>query len=717
MGQFNLWVRWWRKVWDVVLKPGITLLNRLQFMGKFALIGIVVLAPLLLLAGLSIRDSSASVSAIQRQIDGLAAIKTSGKLMYTLEGHWRLWENVQTGSVGTEQLKPVEAELAQAVRTLGSYAAKEGHNKSIQASWSSIIKQWEQLSGKGVELRRLEREKLHMGLNRELTQLIEQIGLESGILFDLQPELFQIKDEAVRKFPVLISQMMFLQIETLDAYTNASTLKTISANDKNKIASEAEAVSNSWEIIYKVSSDSDHAVLYQGLKADDAQVQQTVVQLIEEFQTKIVWPIKIIMEQEEWSKQANATSEGFYKLWSKRNDWIDVKLKENAINARKNILLIQLLSVVAVVMVVYLFLALYRSIASVVADLKLAAARLAAGDLAARLHVRTKDELQVVADSFNHIGESFRGVLIEVSEASGQLAASAEQMSINAKQTSQATEHIAEIAEQLAVGADQQAYTVEGSAQTIDSVSAQIYQIAANARSAAETTIAAYESSSVGGSTVQTATRQMKTISISVEGLAHVITELAGKSQEISQITRVITDLSQQTNLLSLNAAIEAARAGEHGRGFAVVAGEVKKLAEQSSRASQQIAGLIDYIRDEISKAQQSMQSATGEVNIGLEVVGTAGSLFSEIERFVHEANGKVRDVSEATGQISAGTEQIVRSITEIAAVAQTAAEGTRNVSAAAQEQLASMQEVTSSSRELTHMAAQLQTLVDKFKL
>jgi methyl-accepting chemotaxis protein len=342
---------------------------------------------------------------------------------------------------------------------------------------------------------------------------------------------------------------------------------------------------------------------------------------------------------------------------------------------------------------------------------------IANGDLSQRANIKSKDEFGQLGASFNLMVDSLRTVLTEVGESSSQLAASAEQLSASAEQTSKATEHIADAAQQMADGANEQVHTVEGSAQRIHEVSANIQQITVSSQSAADTTTKASEKSSEGGQAIQTAIGQMSSISGSVDGVAKVIDRLAVTSEEIGQITGAITQIAQQTNLLSLNAAIEAARAGEHGRGFAVVANEVKKLAEQSSKSAEQIAALIHAIQGEIGKAQESMQSATKEVGLGIEVVHTAGSLFAEIERFVGEVGSQVREVTDATQQISAGTTQVVQAIEGIANVAQTTASGTENVSAAAEEQLASMEEISSSSAALTHMAGELQVLVDKFKL
>ncbi|WP_373229156.1 methyl-accepting chemotaxis protein [Cohnella sp.] len=343
--------------------------------------------------------------------------------------------------------------------------------------------------------------------------------------------------------------------------------------------------------------------------------------------------------------------------------------------------------------------------------------KISEGDLSRRVEVKEKDEFGQLGETFNHMVDSLRTVLLEVSQSSSQVAASAQQLSASAEQTSIATEHIASLAGEMAEGANQQVHLVEEGARTIRDVSATIQEIAASAKEVANTATKAAEMSSEGGRAIQTAAGQMHSINGSVDGVGHVIARLANTSKEIGQITKTITEIAQQTNLLSLNAAIEAARAGEHGRGFAVVAGEVKKLAEQSSESAEQIAALIQAIRSEIGEAQNSMQSATKEVSLGMEVVHTAGSLFSEIERIVDEVGSQVQEVSAASQQISAGASQVVQSIEGIAGVAQSAASGTENVSAAAEEQLASMEEISASSAALTNLAEELQVLVDKFKL
>jgi methyl-accepting chemotaxis protein len=339
------------------------------------------------------------------------------------------------------------------------------------------------------------------------------------------------------------------------------------------------------------------------------------------------------------------------------------------------------------------------------------------GDLNHRVNIKAKGELGELGESFNLMVDSLRTVLMEVGRSSDQLATSAEELSASSGQTSTATEHIAGIMEQMVNGANEQVKKVGDSVQTIHEVSTNINHIVNSAQTAASTTVQASKKSTEGARVVQTAVEQMNSISGSVGGLGVVISHLATTSQEIGQIIEVITELSNQTNLLSLNAAIEAARAGEHGRGFAVVADEVKKLAQYSAQSANEVATLIQAIRNEIVDAQQSMQSATKEVGLGMGVFYAAGSLFSEIEGIIVDVNNQVEEVSAAARQISVGTIQVVQAIEEISAVSEYISSEAHTASAATEQQLAAMEEISSSATHLTHMAGGLQAVVDKFKM
>ncbi|WP_274366057.1 methyl-accepting chemotaxis protein [Paenibacillus thermotolerans] len=362
----------------------------------------------------------------------------------------------------------------------------------------------------------------------------------------------------------------------------------------------------------------------------------------------------------------------------------------------------------------------YLIVRSTVGPLKqviAAAENISQGDLTQRIPVKRHDEVGRLSESFNQMADSLREVLTEVGETSAQLAASSEQLMASSEQTSSATEHIATSIQEMAAGAEQQVLKVGESSDVVADISSGIGQIAASAQTVSGSADQASEQSGEGGRAIQTAVRQINSISGTVGSLAAEVKELNERSQEIGNIVQVITDIAQQTNLLSLNAAIEASRAGEQGRGFAVVAAEVRKLAEQSAGSAQQIAGLIAAIRGRTEKVVQAVDSTTQEVNDGLAAIRNAGEQFSRIQESIGHVAQETKDVSASSRLISEGARQVVAAIDQVSEIAKASAADAQSISAASQQQLASMEEIAASSAALTQMADGLEKLVKKFKL
>jgi len=209
----------------------------------------------------------------------------------------------------------------------------------------------------------------------------------------------------------------------------------------------------------------------------------------------------------------------------------------------------------------------------------------------------------------------------------------------------------------------------------------------------------------------------MKVIHDAVTDTSNVVKRLEERSGEIDEITQAIGAISSQTNILAMNAAIEAARAGEQGRGFSVVASEVKKLAEQSKQSAEQIAKLIQDIKDDTMKAASAMERGAREVTEGLSVVDVTKEGFENIWRSVEKVAEQIQETSAVAQQMSASVEEVNASMENIAHLAKESTNYAQSVAGASEEQLASVEEVTTSAESLSQMAMELRSLIHKFKV
>ncbi|MFC8687395.1 methyl-accepting chemotaxis protein [Brevibacillus porteri] len=343
---------------------------------------------------------------------------------------------------------------------------------------------------------------------------------------------------------------------------------------------------------------------------------------------------------------------------------------------------------------------------------------IADGDLSGKdIVIKNRDEIGQLVHDVTHMTENLRQLISRVRISSLHVASTSEELTASAEQTSKATEQIAVTMQEIALGAEDQSKTIDGTVKTINDMSSRLQQIASSSEQVSLTVDTANMLVSSGNEAIDGAIAQMNSISTTVHELADSIKMLGHRSSEISKIVEVITSIAEQTNLLALNAAIEAARAGEHGRGFAVVANEVRILAEQSAKSTQQIKDLISAIQVDTNKAVYVMETTTSEVSAGIEVVHEASKAFQEILSGTTEVARQIQQVTTATHHMTTGAEQAVHSIETIATTAETTAFGTQNISAAAEQQLASMEEISSSAASLSKMADELHESIQQFKV
>jgi len=343
---------------------------------------------------------------------------------------------------------------------------------------------------------------------------------------------------------------------------------------------------------------------------------------------------------------------------------------------------------------------------------------LAGGDFRNRPNrITANNELGLLADAVVEMRQDVSTVLNRVSESSESLAASAEELNATTEQSAQASNQVADSIVNVAQSTSQQLDAVNSTSGAIESLNETIQTVAGQADAAASHGQEAAEIARDGGRTLEQAIDQIKRIEQSTLESTEVVTALGERSAEIGQIVDTISSISEQTNLLALNAAIEAARAGEHGRGFAVVADEVRKLAESSQEAAHQIAELIQQTRKDTDEAVAGMQAGSEEVRVGTQNIISMGESFRKIIEIVEDVSSQVQGISVAISNMANNGEEIVGHIRTIGTASRTAAEEAETVSAATEEQSASVMEISNASDSLAKMAMELQSEISKFKL
>lgn len=272
------------------------------------------------------------------------------------------------------------------------------------------------------------------------------------------------------------------------------------------------------------------------------------------------------------------------------------------------------------------------------------------GDLTHRLPVSNKnDELGMVALSFNQFMDGLHRMVDNLLNQSAQI--------------SQFAAGFASVSHQVALGAQHQNEVVQDINTNIDNVTVSIGVVSESAEKAEQIAKEAGADARQGEQVVHQAIQEINRIADSVSQIASTVASLGQRSDEISGIVQVIKEIADQTNLLALNAAIEAARAGEQGRGFAVVADEVRKLAERTSKATQEIGGMISTIQSETQTAVTLMESGQAQVRQGVLLANQAGESLARINDGSIRTIQVIEDIAGATRKGASASFEMGRSV------------------------------------------------------
>ena len=343
--------------------------------------------------------------------------------------------------------------------------------------------------------------------------------------------------------------------------------------------------------------------------------------------------------------------------------------------------------------------------------------RLGAGDF--RLtprQVNRGDEFGHMADVIITMRDSLNELMRKTHDSTQQIAAASEELTASSQQSAQASNQVAQSVTDAASAVIQQQDAVESSTTAVQQISTTVGSINDQAKRVARRAESAAQCAADGAQVIDTTVDQIHNGAKSVQESSQMVDRLGESSQEIGTIVETISSIADQTNLLALNAAIEAARAGEHGRGFAVVADEVRKLAEQSGQAAQQITTLISSVQSDTHSAVEAMKTGRATVDTGAQSVEKLREAFLQIDKLVKDVSQEVEQMTSAVHSASTDTDNISTHVANIGEQGKSVSAEMETVSAATEEQSASASEIASASESLSKLAEQLQASLSQFR-
>jgi methyl-accepting chemotaxis protein len=379
------------------------------------------------------------------------------------------------------------------------------------------------------------------------------------------------------------------------------------------------------------------------------------------------------------------------KLIDGQNQAVQAMKAEIDGNARMTFIISLILGAVAIVVGSLMVMAVAQSVKRSLDEVSQSMADLAAGagDLTKRMVVSTADEVGRTSMAFNRFMEGLQGIIRHVREDSERLASAASELSATAANVAQASHTQSEAS--------------AATASAVEEITASIGSVAQSAEDVRNLSNKGLDSTQQGNRALSQLVGEINVVESAVNSIADSVREFVKSTQTITNMTKQVKDIAEQTNLLALNAAIEAARAGEQGRGFAVVADEVRKLAEKSSHSASE----IDTVTRVLGQQSESVDKA---IQAGLQSLRTSQDTVEHVTTVLAEANKAVTHANQ-------GVDGITRSVREQTTASADISRNIERIARMTEENSHAMSEVSVATHELERLAGELENIVSNFRV
>lgn len=339
------------------------------------------------------------------------------------------------------------------------------------------------------------------------------------------------------------------------------------------------------------------------------------------------------------------------------------------------------------------------------------------GDLTGQISMKRKDEFNVLSSSITNMIGSMKDLILKMTNVSGHVSDSAVQVGTNSEVLLEVTKNITEAVDYINSGISQQAQDTESCLEQMNGLAERINVVHENTDEISEIAQEAQGAIENGMVIVANLGEKVQGTTEVTETIIREIRELNKESIAINSIIGTINEIAEQTNLLSLNASIEAARAGEAGRGFAVVSEEIRKLAEQSGNAGNQIGEIINHIQERLAATIETAGLAGESVAFQTEALNNTVDVFKNISQQVSKLAEDVEKITQSVGGIEQAKEDTMNAIESISTTSNQTESASEELARSTEKQLQAVEVLNDAVKRLQMDAEDLDTSVSIFKV
>jgi methyl-accepting chemotaxis protein len=674
----------------VLIKPAVSLMNRLPMFYKFSLISVLFLLPIVLLAWLVISELNRSVDTMIRGVEGLDQLEKVELLLQESMAYrdFRAPGKIKDDSVLLEQSDERGQKISALLGELGSTDV----HFDTSGGWANqvgVLKaDWEKLSSEDSYLSNIDPQyKYYQEFVQKVRALLSSTIEISGLGQDASRQnllMLGLIREALPDARSILGRARsfggYALLEGQVGYNLSDVLNEI----YDQLTNRASLLEPSLDVALAASPQlqSEAGSVFERLDGSLLRVRG-------ELDSNVITPMRLEMSWQDFNRQIESELQHFSDASAAIFDVVGQNLTARlaAEESQRQFIIAALILVLLVV--VYLYIGFFMSVRNAISSFSRAARSVANGDMTTHIDLDNRDELGELTTEFNNMTDKMAELIRSVSSTTSDVDQQATRVNDTATANSQA------VARQM----EESGQINEAMNQMVEAVT----EVTESAHRVADSAGSAEQDTEKGRQVVADTVGTINKLASEIAGAVEVINRVNKDSDNISQVLVEIKAIAEQTNLLALNAAIEAARAGEQGRGFAVVADEVRSLSQRTHKSTEEIEGMISRLQSGVKDAVNAMTNSHDVTEATVK---------------------KSTEVTEALDRIAKGislivdmSHQIAQAAEEQSAVAKNVNTNVEQISVLGQATADNAEETLASSREMSDLTASLQRLVEAFKV